>query len=390
LQDMRGYIDKKYAHLNQASSRTNVEMPASRQKTSKPDQPSEELLNSNPNDLLILDMVADHLTCQFTQEVTDDFRILPCKHKISYLALETFIRINCHDLKCFYCRRKFQPEDTEKIPGSPIYKALYEKFVRAGHIDIMPKNKTKDFTTIVASQEEEEEDVEETSIIKSKFLYLLQMKPKKTILQIIKRPKSLHPTYKKGKKALDEKRYNDAILWLNRALIHYPNSATIQIDLAVAYMEILNYQKCYDYITQAIKNNPNNARAWAQCGKYYMQQSVYKQALKDLKQSLKIDPSDVLALEVRGNIYYIFNQYEMALNDFNQLLEIEPNNVNALEIRGKIYSTLDDSNNALRDFNKFLEIEPNDANTLIARSVVYLDLCQYEDALKDLNKFIQI
>src|SRR5581483_5289743 len=158
LQDMRGYIDKKYAHLNQASSRTNVEMPILRQKASKPDQPSEELLNSNPNDLLILDMVADHLTCQFTQEVTDDFRILPCKHKISYLALETFMKLNCNEMKCFYCRRKFQLEDTETIPNSPIYKALYEKFVRAGHINIAQKNKTRDFTTIVASQDDDDDD----------------------------------------------------------------------------------------------------------------------------------------------------------------------------------------------------------------------------------------
>src|SRR6185437_13864573 len=160
FQDIRGYIDEKYTHINQASGKANVEIPVPRQKASKPDQPSEELLNSNPHDLLILDMVADHLTCQFTQEVTDDFRILPCKHKISYLALETFMRINCHELNCFYCRRKFQLEDTEKLPGSPIYKALYEKFVRAGHIT--PKDKTKDFTAIVASQDDSvNDDVEE-------------------------------------------------------------------------------------------------------------------------------------------------------------------------------------------------------------------------------------
>src|SRR6185436_5875643 len=211
---------------------------------------------------------------------------------------------------------------------------------KAGHIT--PKSKAKNFTTIVASQDDSD-DVEESSIIKSKFLYLLKMKPKKTILQRMRRPKSLHPTYKQGKKALDERRYNDAILWFERALVHYPNSATIQTDLAVAYMENLNYQKCYDYITQAIKNNPNNARAWALCGKYYMQQSEYKQALKDLKQSLKIDAKDALALEIRGNVYYILHQYDMALNDFNQLLEIEPhnnNNANILIARGAVYFNL--------------------------------------------------
>src|SRR6185312_13704585 len=144
--------------VNQASNRTIFEMSVSKQEEKMPDRTPEKLLNSisNPNDLLILDMVADHLTCPFTQEVTGDFRVLPCKHKISYyyLALETFMRMNCLELRCFYCRRKYQLDETEKLPSSPIYKALYEKFVRAGHITITPntKDKKKDFTAIVASQ----------------------------------------------------------------------------------------------------------------------------------------------------------------------------------------------------------------------------------------------
>src|SRR6185312_5713257 len=146
FQDMREYIDKKYAYINQTGSRANFAMSVSRQKARKPDQTPEELLNSNPNDLLILDMVADHLTCPFTQEVIEDFRILPCNHKIGYLALETFMRINCLEQRCFSCRQKFQLAETEKLPSSPIYKALYEKFVKAGHI-----TPQKDFTTIVAS-----------------------------------------------------------------------------------------------------------------------------------------------------------------------------------------------------------------------------------------------
>src|SRR5438128_9098447 len=108
---------------------------------------------------------------------------------------------NYHELKCFYCKRRIQMQDTEKLPSSPIYKALYEKFVKAGHIT--PKGKTTDFTTIVENQDND--DAEESSIIKSKFLYLLKMKPKKTLLQKMRRPKNLHHTYKQGKKAHDEK-----------------------------------------------------------------------------------------------------------------------------------------------------------------------------------------
>src|SRR5207248_3346994 len=141
----------------------------------------------------------------------------------------------------FYCKAKIQIQDTGKLPCSPIYKALYERFVETGHITTPPRNYRMDFTTIVENQDNS--DAEESSIRKSKFLYLLKMKPKKTLMQKIRRPKGQHPTYRQGKKALNNERYRDAILWLQRALEHYPDSSTILYNLAMAYMKSTNYQE---------------------------------------------------------------------------------------------------------------------------------------------------
>src|SRR6185437_7209069 len=120
------------------------------------EQNPEELLDFNPNDLLILDMVADHLTCPFTQKVTDDFRILSCGHKISYSALETFMKLNYLSLKCFYCNQKIKIQDTKSLESSPIYKALHEKFVETGHIT--PKDNTNNFTAAVGNQDDIDSD----------------------------------------------------------------------------------------------------------------------------------------------------------------------------------------------------------------------------------------
>src|SRR6185436_17619778 len=151
-----------------------------------------------------------------------DFRILPCGHKISYSALETFMKLNYHSLKCFYCNKGIKMHDTKLLESSPIYKALYEKFVETEHIT--PKDSTPDFTEAVENQDDS--DSEEYSVMKAKFLHLLKMKPKKTLLQKIKRPKGQYPAYRQGKKAFNDKRYWDAIMWLERALEHYPNSST--------------------------------------------------------------------------------------------------------------------------------------------------------------------
>src|SRR5207248_1805090 len=89
LQDMIKYIGIKYKFIKPALEASMLSI----QNTALEQNP-EELLDSNPDDFLILDMVADHLTCPFTQRVTDDFRILLCGHKISYSALEKFKKLN--------------------------------------------------------------------------------------------------------------------------------------------------------------------------------------------------------------------------------------------------------------------------------------------------------
>src|SRR6185312_15361762 len=180
LQGIKKYFNSKHTLANYITDET-VNMSKSKQGEK---EPSEELLESNPHDLLVLDIVADHLTCPFTQEVTDDYRILPCKHKISFLALDTFMKMNYNELKCFYCNIKVDISDTERLPTSPIYKALHERFVEAGHIQPNAKgSRMTDFATIVEKQNVDNDDIEESAIRKSKFLNLLKMKPKKAFVQ---------------------------------------------------------------------------------------------------------------------------------------------------------------------------------------------------------------
>jgi len=63
LQNAMEYINKKYKYTN-----TRLEKLTPKQKAVLEQDP-EELLDSSSNDLLILDMVADHLTCPFIQRL---------------------------------------------------------------------------------------------------------------------------------------------------------------------------------------------------------------------------------------------------------------------------------------------------------------------------------
>src|SRR6185436_16178662 len=129
IQNMVTYINGKHTYINYAlktENTANIDIS---------EEALEILLDSDPNDLTILDKVAMCLTCPFTQKVTDDFRLLPCGHKISYRALENFMKKNYNSPKCLHCRADVQMRATKALSSSPIYKALYDKFVKAGHIE---------------------------------------------------------------------------------------------------------------------------------------------------------------------------------------------------------------------------------------------------------------
>jgi tetratricopeptide (TPR) repeat protein len=382
IQHIIDFINRKNCFINNV-----LGIPISAEKGKTLEQTPEELLDSDLNDLLILDMVADCLKCPFTEKVTDDFRVLPCGHKISYLALEKFMKTNYYSLKCFYCNEKFQMQDAKKLQSSPIYKALYKRLNEAGYI--APRDNTIELTTVIESQDDSDSEEVSISIVKSKFLSLLKAKPRKSLMERII-PKALHPTYKQGTKALDDKRYGDAILWLEKALDHYPNSSTIQCDLAIAYEETRDYKKCCEYFNEAIKSNPKNAEAWAYLGNYYLKQTEYQQSLRYLKQSLVIKPNNSFALNRKGEVFRMIKQYSQALIDFNKSLDIEPNDVFALSRRGYVYRKLNRYEDALKDLNKSLEIESTNAFTLRTRGNVYRMLKRYNEALSDLNKSLEI
>ena len=76
LQEIKKYFNSKHISTNQIVDKTEFNLNMSNSKQGGK-EPSKELLESSPHDLLILDIVADHLTCPFTQEVTNSYSDLP-------------------------------------------------------------------------------------------------------------------------------------------------------------------------------------------------------------------------------------------------------------------------------------------------------------------------
>src|SRR5437879_9604367 len=185
-------------------------------------------------------MVKDHLTCTFTQRVTDYFRLLTCGHRISYLALKEFMKYNYQELRCFYCQRDIHISEAEQLPTSPVYERLYNKLLDAGYI--ISAKELNNYTIILES----DDDPEEISVQRTKFYYLLQSASNRSFFKRIQIPMIFLPACWKGKIAFEQRRYNEAAIFFEKVQQHYPESSSILYHLGIAYFkmgDLLNSQK---------------------------------------------------------------------------------------------------------------------------------------------------
>src|SRR5438128_10710218 len=308
------YINKKCSLINHAFRKS-----ASKQKIKMLEQGPEELLDSNPDDLSILHMVADHLTCPFTQRVTDDFRLLPCGHRISYLALREFMKYNYQELRCFYCQRDIDIADIEQLSSSPAYERLYKKLSDAGYI-MSAKELNNDILKL-----ESDDDPEEISI-RSKFYYLVQSTSKKSLSKRIQIPMIFLPACWRGKIAYKQKRYNEAVFVFEKAQQHYPESFSVIHHLGIAYFKKGNLSKSQETLIQAIQKYPLNSKAWTYLGWCYIDRKQYRNARNALNQALDIRPSYARALIYYGMMHGQIKQFDKALEIINRALTIKKYN----------------------------------------------------------------
>src|SRR6185369_8564576 len=84
----------------------------------------EQISNSN-----VIDIIADEMTCPISSEPEDQLCILICQHTLSLNNLKLLKQKICPK-----CREKIEENDIRYLPQNSIYKNLYTKFSKSGHI----------------------------------------------------------------------------------------------------------------------------------------------------------------------------------------------------------------------------------------------------------------
>ncbi|PKK60258.1 TPR-like protein, partial [Rhizophagus irregularis] len=319
---------------------------------------------------------------------------------------------------------KIEENDIRYLPQSSIYKNLYTKFSKSGHI--IPPIKLENSDQIYDSDDSDNSEADLILVKKKKSINSINKLNSNISLSSIlpKFSKKQHPTYQNIIKEINEKHYEKAESLCKEFLNFFPKSYSLRCILGYIYRCLKNYEQAHFYLEAAINLKPKEPIAYLICGEIFFWQSNYNKAINNLRKSidykakinnlyiilgnsrlfyknyhiaydnynfaLKNDPDNYLCLKNNACSYEKVHEYSKALKILDKLLNINKDDSLILCYYGEILCNMKQYSKAISYFTKANIIDPENTHNLNKRAIAYYTLQDYNKVLLDLDKVIQL
>ncbi|CAG8620017.1 2234_t:CDS:1, partial [Scutellospora calospora] len=175
--------------------------------------PRKSIIKNNSLDKIsnpLLEIIAEHFTCQITGQISGDFLILSCcGNSISYDAINEWRKSSIYEgkiLECPFCRAEIKPNSIYNLSQNAMMKGLYKRLEQEGYLNNLIEEQQISTNKIYST--------EDNLLLKmSKMrIFGIHISSKSSISVLKKvRPKVLHPALNKATKAEHQKDYTTAI-----------------------------------------------------------------------------------------------------------------------------------------------------------------------------------
>jgi predicted O-linked N-acetylglucosamine transferase (SPINDLY family) len=182
------------------------------------------------------------------------------------------------------------------------------------------------------------------------------------------------------------KQFEEAIVWLNKAIVINPNNHSVFNNLGVCYKELEKYPEALNNFNAALKIKPDYAEVYNNLGIIYKFLENYKDAIKNYNEAIKLKPEYAEAYNNLGLIYLKQEKFEMAKNLFEQATKLKPSYFEAYNNLGNVYKNLKNYNYSIKYYILALKFNKNYLEAINNLGVIYLNQEQFDEAK---NLFVQ-
>lgn len=193
-----------------------------------------------------------------------------------------------------------------------------------------------------------------------------------------------------GMKAMEEKKFDRALAFCDRALSLAADSPVCYDCRATVRNASGDWQGAVEDLTAAISLAPEEHIYLLYRGHVYMNHGAYRSAVEDYHRARSLGAEGVEIHDALTFSHYMLEEYGEALIHCDAAIALDANNPVHHQRRGMILRKTRQLAAALLSFNRFLARDPGDADGLCVRGDTHLELGDLPAALKDFNRALDI
>ena len=131
--------------------------------------------------------------------------------------------------------------------------------------------------------------------------------------------------YLKALASVREKRYLEALVWIQQAVAAEQDRAAYYLLQAEVFSALHQFSDAQASLRRAVELQPDLAKAHFQLGVLLLRDDKHRQAASALERVVAIDPGDLRARLLLGNVYCLqLNLDSLALQQFTEVAKADP------------------------------------------------------------------
>jgi tetratricopeptide (TPR) repeat protein len=173
---------------------------------------------------------------------------------------------------------------------------------------------------------------------------------------------------------------------IDKALKSFPDDFLLNITLGTFYSNEKKYDQAIQYFQKAKKIYPDNSRPYIYLADVYKQTGREDLMRLEYAQGIRKCINDGLLFEKFGELYFEAGSYESAEKIFSYAVKIYPDNYKAYDYLGNICAIREDHAKALYYFTLSVLVRNDYAPAYFHRCAVHLENENYAKALEDARR----
>lgn len=194
----------------------------------------------------------------------------------------------------------------------------------------------------------------------------------------------------KGYNSYEVKEYDNAILYLQKAIELNPQSSGVYYNMGLVYSDKGNIDKAIQLYEKAIEQNPQDYRAYINLGLVYSQKGNLDKAIQLYEKAIELNPQNSIAYQNMGQVYSDKGNLDKTIQLYEKAIELNPQDSITYYNLALTYSDKGNLDKAIQLYEKAIELNPKYFYAYYNLAIIYYEKGNIDKTIQLNEKAIEL